>query len=408
MAKLKIKNIGPIKAGLESDNGFFDFNGVTLFIGSQGTGKSTIAKIYSTLSWIEKALVRGDFTPSYLQQYNRFKKHFGYQNISNYFNENSQIFYKGNAFEIIYKDSNLEITENKSFKNYSFPKIMYVPAERNFITTVDRPDLIKRLPMQLYTFLEEYEFAKQSLSETIELPFGNVRFEYRKQNKKSFLIGNDFKIDLLEASSGFQSFVPLFLVTRFLSYSIDEESDVNYNQSSIDQEKKLRKEIDKIFASSKISEVVKLALLEKLSSRNKYTSLLNIVEEPEQNLYPLSQKQMLFELLKFKNEKKKNGLIITTHSPYIINYLTLAIKAFKVIAKSSNNKDIISRINSIVPINSSINPDCVNIYELSESGVVNKLSSYQGLPSDENYLNSFLSESNELFVKLLEIEDLCQ
>lgn len=159
--------------------------------------------------------------------------------------------------------------------------------------------------MQLYTFLEEYEFAKQALSETIDLPFGNVKFEYRKQNKKSFLIGDDFKIDLLEASSGFQSFVPLFLVTRFLSNAIDEESDVNYNQSSIDEEKRLRKEIDKIFASSKISEEVKLALLEKLSSRNRYTSLLNIVEEPEQNLYPLSQKEMLFELLRFKNEKKK-------------------------------------------------------------------------------------------------------
>ena len=26
----------------------------------------------------------------------------------------------------------------------------------------------------------------------------------------------------------------------------------------------------------------------------------------------------------------------------------------------------------------------------------------------ENYLNRFLEESNELFVKLLEIEDLCQ
>lgn len=78
-----------------------------------------------------------------------------------------------------------------------------------------------------------------------------------------------------------------------------------------------------------------------------------------------------------------------------------------VIAKSSSDKEIISKINPIVPVNSALNPDSVTIYELSESGEVNKLPSYQGLPSDENYLNSFLAESNELFVKLMEIEDLC-
>ena len=62
MAKLKIRNIGPIKSTENLKNGYIDFDGVTLFIGNQGTGKSTISKIYSTLSWIEKALVRGDFS----------------------------------------------------------------------------------------------------------------------------------------------------------------------------------------------------------------------------------------------------------------------------------------------------------------------------------------------------------
>jgi len=408
MAKLKIKNIGPIKNGLTSDNEYFDFSGVTLFVGSQGTGKSTIAKIYSTLSWIEKALVRGDFKPSHLKQYNRFLKHFDYQNISNYFNEDSEIFYKGEAFEIIYKKSRLEIIEKKTYSNYKFPKIMYVPAERNFITTVDRPDLIKRLPLQLYTFLEEYDFAKESISETINLPIGRVKYEYRKQNKKSYIVGSDFKLDLLEASSGFQSFVPLFLVTRFLSNSIEETEQSNYKQSSIDEEKKIKREIDKIFGSSNFPDNVKRALLEKLSSRNRYASFLNIVEEPEQNLYPFSQKQMLFELLKFKNVRKKNGLILTTHSPYIINYLTLAIKANELVKKFANNKVALDKINQIVPVESVISSDVVNIYELKENGDVGILPSYNGLPSDENYLNYFLAESNDLFVNLLELEDLCQ
>ncbi len=408
MAKLKIKNIGPIRDGLDSNNGYINFRGITIFLGRQGSGKSIIAKIYSTLSWIEKALVRGDFSPSYLMQYNRFKKQFDYQNISNYFTASSLIKYEGDAFNISYSNQRLEIRKKEDSSVYNFPKIMYVPAERNFITTVDRPDLVKRLPMPLYTFLKEYDAAKQSNSESINLPIGNVKFEYRKQSKKSLLVGDGYKIDLLEASSGFQSLVPLYLVTKYLSQIIKHKDDNTYNESSFEEEKRLRKEIDKILESNNISKEVKLALLEKLSSRFKYSCFINIVEEPEQNLYPLSQKEILFELLKFNNQTEANNLVITTHSPYIINYLTLAIKAFFVKQKLQGNSDLLASLIAIVPLESATNNSKVNIYELFESGDIKKLADYNGLPSDENFLNSFLAESNELFVKLMEIEDLCQ
>ena len=193
MAKLKIKNIGPIKSTNNLKNGYIDFDGVTVFIGNQGTGKSTISKIYSTLTWIEKALVRGDFNVNYISQYNRFKKQLAYQNIGNYLNDDSYIDYIGKAYQIIYRNGKVEVIENlDKDTEYLFPKIMYVPAERNFVSTVERPDLVKRLPLPLYTFLEEYEYAKQNLSETIPLPVGNIKFEYRKQNKKSWLIGEDY------------------------------------------------------------------------------------------------------------------------------------------------------------------------------------------------------------------------
>ena len=101
MSKIKIKNVGPIKDGYKSNNGFIEFSDLTVFIGNQGSGKSTIAKIFSTMSWIEKALVRGDFTGSYLSQYNRFKKQLAYQNISNYLNDNSEIEYIGAGYASI-------------------------------------------------------------------------------------------------------------------------------------------------------------------------------------------------------------------------------------------------------------------------------------------------------------------
>ena len=408
MTKLKIKNIGAIKSTDNLENGYIDFDSVTLFIGNQGTGKSTISKIYSTLSWIEKALVRGDFSVSHISQYNRFKKQLAYQNIGNYLKDNSYIEYLGKAYNIIYDNNRLDITKNIATETeYLFPKIMYVPAERNFVSTVERPDLVKRLPLPLYTFLEEYEFAKQKLSDTIQLPIGNLKFEYNKRYKKSWLIGEDYKIDLLEASSGYQSLVPLFLVTKSLSKIISNEPNSSFKERSVADENKIRLQLDKIIGNENISEDIKTLLLEKLSFRNKYSSFINVVEEPEQNLYPTSQKDILFSLLNSRNKNESNKLIITTHSPYIINYLTLAIKGFML--KSRINDVILDKeLGDIVPLNSLINPNSVNIYQLNDSGYVDKLKNYKGLPSDENFLNEFLSAFNDDFIKLIEIEKKCQ
>lgn len=55
--RLRLKNFGPIGPGLSDNDGWIDFKRVTLFIGNQGSGKSTVAKLFSTFSWIEKALV---------------------------------------------------------------------------------------------------------------------------------------------------------------------------------------------------------------------------------------------------------------------------------------------------------------------------------------------------------------
>lgn len=407
MAKLKIKNIGPIKDTNNIQDGYIDFDGVTLFIGNQGTGKSTISKIYSTLSWIEKAIVRGDFTINYISQYNRFKKQLAYQNIGNYLRDDSYIEYIGKAFKIIYKNGKVDVSENSSKDTaYLFPKIMYVPAERNFVSTVERPDLVKRLPLPLYTFLEEYEYAKQNLSETITLPVGNLKFEYRKTNKKSLLIGEDYKIDLLEASSGYQSLVPLFLVTNSLSKAISNESNSSFKERSVADENKIRIQVNKIIDNENISEDIRRLLLERLSSRVRYSSFINVVEEPEQNLYPTSQKSVLFSLFSNKNKNELNKLVITTHSPYIINYLTLAIKAFIIKGKAKENFS--KELNDIVPLDAVINPNTVNIYQLNESGKVEKLENYKGLPSDENFLNEYLAAFNDDFVQLLEIEKKCQ
>jgi len=409
MSKIRIKYFGPIKEGFQESDGWLDLKRITVFIGNQGSGKSTVAKLISTLSWIEKAMVMGTIKHDELNKHNRFLKQLTYQKIQNYLRPETQIDYIGKAFTFTYNGGKFNAKRSKE-NGYQLPKIMYAPAERNFLSSVDRPDKLKNLPITLYTFNDELDAAKNEYANGIDLPINNAKFEYDKLNKLARIVGENrnYELRLSEASSGFQSMVPLYLVTRYLSEKLTEEENLFVTENSLEEQKKLDKEIKAILSDVQLSSEVKQSSLRLLSAKRKRVCFINIVEEPEQNLYPSSQKKLLFELLKHATIREGNKLIMTTHSPYLINYLTLAVEANKL--KSKVNTEVLrERLSEIVPLTSTINGDDLLIYQLNElDGTISLLNTYQGLPSDDNFLNQSLAETNDLFADLLDIEDLCQ
>ena len=109
---------------------------------------------------------------------------------------------------------------------------------------------------------------------------------------------------------------------------------------------------------------------------------------------------MLKKLLEFNNLNTGNKLIFTTHSPYLVNYMSIAIQGESLYKKVNND-----RLNNIVPLKSVVSADDVVIYQFNEvTGVIIKLSNTEGIPSDNNYLNQSLRHGNEMFDELLEIE----
>ncbi len=167
MAKIKIRNFGPIKDGL-ADNEYIEMKKVTIFIGNQATGKSTIVKTYSTFSWLEKALNRRVMKVNHIKDNDTFiNEYFNYQGLNGYFKENTYLEYIGTSYTFIYKNKKLGI--KNTGKDYLIPKIMYVPAERNFISAIESPEIIRGLPKTLYTFLSEFDKAKKKLKKAIYL-----------------------------------------------------------------------------------------------------------------------------------------------------------------------------------------------------------------------------------------------
>ncbi|WP_277012849.1 AAA family ATPase [Capnocytophaga granulosa] len=394
MSNITIRNFGAIK----EHSAPIEIKKVTFFIGNQGSGKSTVAKLIATFMWIEKALVRGDYDKKWIERKNKFKNTFlPYHRIENYLKENTFIQYEGEAYMITYEKGFLKIEEKKN-NNYSLPQIMYVPSERNFIAYVKSPKELKLSSEALKDFLTEFDNSK-GIVKNLELPINNAILDYDKLNDTLNLKGDDYKIKLTEASSGFQSFAPICMVSSYLAKSVKKQSEVKVGMSG-DEKDRFRKEVEKIYSSKELTEEQKNIAISVLSKKFNKTSFVNIVEEPEQNLFPTSQRDMLYSLLKINNEIPANKLIITTHSPYLVNYISVAVEAGNIQNKA--NKE---QIRKIMPLSALVKSDDLAIYQLNEKeGSVELLDNYGGIPSDENFLNNEIGRTNELFADLLDLQ----
>lgn len=178
---------------------------------------------------------------------------------------------------------------------------------------------------------------------------------------------------------------------------------------SSDELERFKKGVLQVFSNLSLTEEQKRAALSVLSSKFNKTAFINIVEEPEQNLYPLSQWKILESLLTFNNQGKDNRLVLTTHSPYIINYLSIAVQGMMLkasIMKLPNNKDLLHKLDKIISPTSLIEANDLAIYQSDEkTGTIVKLDSVEGIPTDQNYLNEFLRQGNYIFDQLLELEE---
>ena len=92
MRRLVIRNVGPIK------NVDIRLNKVNVFIGPQGSGKSTIAKIISFCSWLEKA---NEATHRAAGE-GMIKRLGSFHHMEEYFSDESVILYEGDNVVLAY------------------------------------------------------------------------------------------------------------------------------------------------------------------------------------------------------------------------------------------------------------------------------------------------------------------
>ena len=355
--RLIVKSFGPVK---DLD---ILFKKVTLFIGDQGTGKSCVAKLFSMFKWTEKVLSQKKYKLSYFEQYNRFQKMLcKYHRIESFVNESSYIKFEGDLYDFLYENGNFSVIDkNHEIKGIS--KVMYVPAERSIVSVAEnKSKLLKELPDSSETFSDEFVNAKKFFQNGYNLPFEGLRFEYDSLNDAGWIHGVDYKVRLINASSGIQSSLPMCIVSEYLSSKISDKEEVKLSKEEKD---KLEKRVAEIMLNEEYSDSIKDMMIRQLSYANRYNQFINIVEEPELNLFPRSQMEVLFSLISNNASAEENMLVFTTHSPYslaIINTMILGAKAY-----ANATEEQRGQIEAILPVKYQINENEIAAYRLSSS-----------------------------------------
>lgn len=374
---LIVKSFGPIR---DLD---ITFKKVTLFIGDQGTGKSCVAKLFSMFKWLEKDLVMKRHTVSYYFRYG-ISKLLEYHGIDAFIHNDTWIYYNSPVLTLQLKSNSFDKLDvhEQNISIYLLPKIMYVPAERMILSVAEnKSKLLKELPESCATFNEEFLEAKQYFKEGYDLPFDNLHFKFDTLNFVSKIWGDGYEdspVLLRNSSSGIQSALPLCIVSEFMTKRIQKGENVSLSEKEYN---KLSKEIEDIQHNREYSEIVKRSLLKNISLRTQYRSFINIVEEPELNLFPQSQFNVLCSLI--KDTADYNQLVLTTHSPYSLAILNMLVMGAKVYRNATeDDKD---RIESILP----------HRYNLAE----NDLAAYRLSLKDEKYCVSIINQNTGMIAR---------
>lgn len=421
MPILTIRNIGPIKEVNE-----IKLNIVNVFMGPQSSGKSTIAKIISFCTWVEKDVA----TSQSLSEYQDNKKYFkerleSFHKIKGYFKPTSYIYYKSDVVEIKWENEECSISWVNRYA-YKRSKIAYIPSERNMVIL---PEARKSEfgPTNIRSFLFDWFEARKRYSNENKLSVLNlgINYYYLEGAEEDHIKGNDhnseYDILLSNASSGLQSITPLIAMIEYLTKWIYDEDSISFDQDErrlkvnriLAKELVLKPYYNKVYSSKeeyhKDVKAFNTKLHEKDSNAVKYFNEYRktsdhlfrthnsqfIIEEPEQNLFPETQRDLVYYLLQECLKKDGNRLTLTTHSPYVLYALNNCMMAGLVGNNMSKDKFLKLKCSQ-----SMINPQDVSIYEIYDGQVKEPIQGGDGLISD-NYFDRKMKELMDDFYLML-------
>lgn len=387
MRKLLVKNIGPI------EDVELNLKRINVLMGPQSAGKSCLLKIACFCAWLEKRIeldhdVRDKFTKSFFDE-----NLIGFHQLDGYIREGSYIQYVSSTMKFWYKfDDNVSHFEWKKKWKYRRPRISYIPADRNLVSSIPNWFEVNFGYTNLRNFITDWNTARDLYHKGTELPILDlgVQYYYDESSKQDMIRMdvNQKPLNLRNASSGVQSVIPMWVYLDFLfnkQYALEINSSVKtegekdlllnkiYNLRYRKGVMRIKEGEGQLFSkrinkqSYTFENEMDAKECSELFNSYAYTQFSDIyLEEPEQNLFPCTQIELVHSLIRQLNQKEDN-LFIATHSPYILYALNNCMLGYLVQNKIPNEREDLLKLKD-----SWINPAYVAVWEL-KAGKLNAM-----------------------------------
>lgn len=391
MCTIKIQNLGPIKS-VE-----FELNRINVITGPQCSGKSTIAKVVSACSWLEKDSIRRqsvthitrEFFEQVLLSYHQLDKYPKHTDVL--------IEYNGDALYIYYTQHDFDVKKADGFEQKTLGKVAYLPAERN-IASLENVESFNLPGINIRGYLWDWFIirTKYTYDNPLDLFTLGIKYYYSKDKGDVIVLEDDSEIPLNAASSGLQSVTPLYACMHYMtSWIYQNREDTSYEKQELLEKAVLlrvyKSELkekgidvpDTVLESHLVPEmletthrlidqIINASVADKVRFSDSYLQTMDklvgdlstphysriILEEPELNLFPQSQIDLTYDILKMINVSR-DTLFINTHSPYILYALNNCMLGGLI-------KDKIDDEELLVYKDSFINPQDVSVWELRD------------------------------------------
>lgn len=434
-SQLIVKNFGPI------DSVDLNLRNVNIFIGPQASGKSALAKIYTVFKAPRKFLKNIHLTD------------FEETNVEIYF---KNVLEEYNIVSFLRPDSKIEFDSELHYINYENGKINYVPKLLKRIQRLqdlsqkfdDNRELVKKEIIELTNNFLLFDFRATTALQDGKMDYINIQEikRFNELNTESFQ--TIIKI-IEEIENELSTNAALYIPSERNFINVIKNSSLNLLLNNVpipkhilsfgaEVEKASMKEIDlgflhenliyrsidgedRIFSkndySIKLTEAASgiqsaLPILLPILSHKRFAGHRSfVIEEPELNLFPIAQYELIKKLEHNRHEPYWEDIgsihTYTTHSPYILSAINNLLYANKVKAFiSSNSEDNEIKLNAenkvkeIVPAD--INPYYFTAYQINKGRAESIFDRDSGLIND-NYIDKSSDKLGDDFEALMEI-----
>lgn len=341
MKHLVIRNLGPLKEA------YLDLKRINVIIGSQSSGKSCVLKTACYCTWVEKRIELTQMADFFAKDDNFLKELERFHKLKGYIKDDTFISYESDfmafSYDNLTKDFQFEWKEGRW--NYKRSKVTYIPAERNLVAAIPNWFQVKFADDNIRDFMADWETARQATQDELSVLNLGVSYHYDANTKSDKVqVADGVVLDLTNTSSGLQSVIPLYVHLNYLSMlqdgkvsdtSITDRQEMNNLFEVISSHfspifGKLVSENDTnqphpsiIFEINEKKYSLRASNLEQMKNilmQYLVTDHCDIfLEEPEANLFPPTQSNLVEWLLSKTIGDHPSNLFIATHSPYILN-----------------------------------------------------------------------------------------